>query len=95
MHLVYDTPSEGLTTVTGVSRVIISYRQFWIFNLLCWVYFVNFISALALSLPVKHFAGDNTNLPSNTNISKTVNVNGTYIVDFVKAYSEADTRGVL
>ena len=42
---------------------------------------------LTLSLPVPHLVGDNTNLLSNSNISKTVRVNIAFTRTFLKEYS--------
>ena len=45
------------------------------------------INRLTLSLPVPHCAGDKTNLPSDSNISKTVRVNVAYTRTFLNEYS--------
>ena len=45
------------------------------------------INRLTLSLPVPRYAGDKTNLPSDSNISKTVRVNVAYTRTFLNEYS--------
>ena len=42
---------------------------------------------LTLSLPVPRWAGDNTGLPSDSNISKTVRVNIAFAATIFKEYS--------
>ena len=42
---------------------------------------------LTLSLPVPHWVGDNTDLLSNSSISKTVRVNIAFTRTFLKEYS--------
>ena len=42
---------------------------------------------LILSLPVPHWADENTDLPSNSYISKTIRVNIVFISAFFKEYS--------
>ena len=43
--------------------------------------------ALMLSLPVPHWAGDNSDPPSDSNISKAVRVNIAFTQTFFKKYS--------
>ena len=46
-----------------------------------------FTGNLALSLPVTRYARQNTDLPSNSNISKTVRLNIAFAKKFFKRYS--------
>ena len=51
-----------------------------------WTFFWFFIEHLAISLPGKRCAGPNTDLPSNSNISKTVRVNIAFRETFLIEY---------
>ena len=44
---------------------------------------------ITLSLPVPHWTGDNTDLPSDSNISRTVRVNIAFTERFLKNIQQA------
>ena len=58
---------------------------FKLIGCLTWLVHQFWLVHLTLSLPVHHWAGDNTVLPINNNLSKTVRVNIAFTERFLKS----------